>query len=580
MLLHGRRGIVLVRPRSYARAERPTVKTLLRASLLVPLFVAACLPTVAQEAPEARPEPSLLRRYLDASGSERADLKKQLLALGAEGLQKQIAALEFRAPDKQGVVKLTTRCPDGFDRPFWVYVPEKYDHRKSYPLLVCMHGGVGGAPLDETEDTPAYGENSLKYFTEYWGEAWKSEVVLLGVSAGVPETHEDAMWWRNAGQQNVLHMVQQTRRLLNIDDDRIFATGHSDGGSGTFGFAARRPDAFAGFFPMCGHPLVPHSMGATVWLENLKGLPVYAFNGTDDRLYPAAQVTPVYDQANKLGAKIEYNAVAKLGHAVGPALPTEVPKFLDSYVAKVRRTLPNEVDWTTDSADTGRRAWIAVDALYDLGAHNAVAENAAIQTPGRRVRLGVQLSQEVEEPTVDSVVAGSNAEQMGIKEGDVILKLDDTKVASVDDLLAALGNKAPGDAVTIVVKRDGKEETLKGSFAKTEQRAETPSALAARVSAAMAPGKVTLRVRNAAKLTVWVLPEMLDAEGKLKVVLVDAKGTEHVLAEHKVIADPAVILEQFEQGYDRRRVFIGRIELDVAGKLGVKTVPQQEDDEF
>jgi len=540
------------------------------------MFVAR--PVTAQEAPAEKP---LIQRYLEATEAKKPEFRKQLLELGADGLRKAIAAYPFAKPSQTGTVKLRTMCPDGFPRPMWVYVPAKYDPAKSYPLVVHMHGGVSGMPLDDAEFSP--GQYEMESWLGVLPAEWKEEVILLGVSAGVPDTNEDAIWWRNGGQRNVLHMIRETRRILNIDDDRIFVEGHSDGGSGSFGFAYRRPDTFAGFFPMNGHPLVPQSGGTSVWLENLKGSSIYAVNGGADRLYPAAQVTPIYDQALNVGASIESKVHQTLGHQISPVLKEEVAGIFKDRIAKQKRDrTPSAIDWTTDNAETGRRAWLEITELTDLGKHNAAPVNADIKTPGRRVRLGVQLSQDAEAPTVDTIVAGSTAEKMGVKSGDVILKLDDTAVANIDDLLAALGKKAPGDKVSLTIERAGKEQTLKGEFEKGEPQS-APRGLEARLIAEVKPGTVTIRQRNAGRITLHVTPQMLDAEGKLSVVLVGPDGKQTVLrAPAPVTADAECILDAFEATCDRKDATIARIEIDIAKVLGVdrkpKTPPQEEDD--
>lgn len=557
------------------------VKTLRWSVLALALLAPSLLvrPTVAQD---AAPEKSLIQRYLESTEAKKPEFRKQLLDLGADGLRKAIAEYKFQKPTQTGTVKLRTMCPDGFVRPMWVYVPEKYDPAKSYPLIVQMHGGVAGTPLDDEEFAP--GQYEMETWRDALPEAWKQEVILLGVSAGVPETSEEAAWWRNAGQKNVLHMIREARRLLNIDDDRIFLEGHSDGGSGSFGFAFRRPDTFAGFLPMNGHPLVPLSAGTSVWLENLKDCSIYAVNGGADRLYPAAQLKPVYDQMQQHGVNILVVTHEKLGHQISPVLKDEVPAVLDRCVKDWRRVRgATTVDWTTDNPDTGRRLWLEIREIMDLGKHNAAPANVDITIPGRRVRLGVQLSQEAAAPTVETVVKGSTAEKMDVKEGDVILKFDDTTLASVDDLLKALAGKAPGDEFRLTVKRNGKELELKGRFDRNEPQSAARGPEARVMADNSTPGLVRLRQRNAGRVTLHVTPQMLDTEGRLKVLLVGPDGKETVLREAlPVAADPAAILDAFEAGLDRKDPAMARIDLDIAAALGLKREgkrqPQQEDD--
>ena len=554
------------------------------------LFAIASV-NLAQDVPQPAKEidnSALLARYLDATGKEKSALRADLLALSADDLRAAIAGLEYKAPDKSGqIIKWYSKCPDGFQRPYWVYVPEGYDPAKRYPLLVCMHGGVGGQPLEGDEDRFSAGAGSIQYWLPNLSDEWKKNVVILGCSAGVPETGADSMWWALKGQKNVLHMITETKRRVSIDDDRVIVNGHSDGGSGTFGFAYRMPNSFAGFYAMNGNPMVPTVDGTPVWLENLKGSNIYAFNGGKDGLYPAKRMTPFYDQANKLGAGIQYKVYPELTHQVGNVLEDEVLKFCAGPLTNWRRDLmPTDIDWACSSADRGQRAWLSIDELSDLGRANMAPANADIEVAPGRPRLGITVLSDVDQPTVESVMAGSTADDMGILKGDIVKKLDDHEIKSMQDLLDALDTKSAGQDVTIVVERAGKEKTLKGAFAKVQQqqRDEQP-VLAARVLAKLdAPGQITLSVRNAKSVSILVAPSMLDANGKLKVrVNPSADSKALVIAVSKTFEpDKALMLDQFEATGDRTLPWIGRFEIECSKLLGVKVKPakQQQEDEF
>ena len=61
---------------------------------------------------------------------------------------------------------------------------------------------------------------------------------------------------------------------------------------------------------------------------------------------------------------------------------------------------------------------------------------------------------------VQSVSKGSGAEQAGVEPGDVIVELDGTRIAIVEDLLTELRKKAPGTTVQLTIVRDGKRQQL------------------------------------------------------------------------------------------------------------------------
>lgn len=65
---------------------------------------------------------------------------------------------------------------------------------------------------------------------------------------------------------------------------------------------------------------------------------------------------------------------------------------------------------------------------------------------------------------VEKVVAGSAAEQAGLKAGDLILKLDDKQISTGDELSSAISDYKPGDTATLTIQRDGKELTVEVTF--------------------------------------------------------------------------------------------------------------------
>lgn len=63
-----------------------------------------------------------------------------------------------------------------------------------------------------------------------------------------------------------------------------------------------------------------------------------------------------------------------------------------------------------------------------------------------------------------SVISGSPADKAGLKEKDIITKIDDTKIDENNSLTSILGRHAVGDQVTLTIIRDGKERTLKATL--------------------------------------------------------------------------------------------------------------------
>jgi serine protease Do len=70
--------------------------------------------------------------------------------------------------------------------------------------------------------------------------------------------------------------------------------------------------------------------------------------------------------------------------------------------------------------------------------------------------------------TITDVSEGSAAEKAGLKEGDVIIKINDSKVNTPVDLTGAITSHKPKDEVTVYYKRDGKEKSVKVILGETK----------------------------------------------------------------------------------------------------------------
>jgi predicted metalloprotease with PDZ domain len=79
------------------------------------------------------------------------------------------------------------------------------------------------------------------------------------------------------------------------------------------------------------------------------------------------------------------------------------------------------------------------------------------RVPGHnKVKLGVRLAQEKEGVRIKFVAEKSNAQNAGMKSGDLLLSMDGTTLAGVDDVLEILGEKNFDDRSTFQLRRKNK----------------------------------------------------------------------------------------------------------------------------
>jgi predicted peptidase len=97
------------------------------------------------------------------------------------------------------------------------------------------------------------------------------------------------------------------RAAYTIDPKRIYLTGLSMGGFGTWGFAPSHIDTFAALMPICGG-------GSKKDAPALAKLPIWAFHGGDDETVPAEKSREMVEAVKAAGGKVKYTEYPGVGH--------------------------------------------------------------------------------------------------------------------------------------------------------------------------------------------------------------------------------------------------------------------------
>ena len=147
---------------------------------------------------------------------------------------------------------------------YWIYLPANYSDDKESPLIVFLHGiGERGTDITKVKNT------GLPKIVEDKIEA-KIDFPFVTVS---PQCHLDVERWN---PDVVFALIQHIQAKYKIDKNRIYATGLSMGGIGTWQVASKYPDIFAAIAPVAG-------AGEPSWAENLKNMPIWVFHNIADK---------------------------------------------------------------------------------------------------------------------------------------------------------------------------------------------------------------------------------------------------------------------------------------------------------
>lgn len=162
---------------------------------------------------------------------------------------------------------------------YLIALPEGYEAEpeRRWPLVVFLHGA--GERGDDLAKVGVHGPP--KRVAE--GESFPLIVVA-------PQCPADE-WWTD---QPVLELIDDLEERYRVDASRIYLTGLSMGGYGTWHFAAAAPHRFAAVAPICGGG-VPYQM------RRIPHLPVWAFHGDEDRAVPLEESVRLVEALKRHG---------------------------------------------------------------------------------------------------------------------------------------------------------------------------------------------------------------------------------------------------------------------------------------
>ena len=95
--------------------------------------------------------------------------------------------------------------------------------------------------------------------------------------------------------------------MYSVDARRVYLTGLSMGGYGTWELAARQPQRFAAVVPICGG-------GDERQASRLSALPIWAFHGAADNVVFPIRSQKMVDAIRAAGGKIQYTQYPGVGH--------------------------------------------------------------------------------------------------------------------------------------------------------------------------------------------------------------------------------------------------------------------------
>lgn len=177
---------------------------------------------------------------------------------------------------------------------YLLYLPKEYgkDTAKKWPTIVFLHGS--GESGDDIQKVKVHGPPKLV--------AAGKEFPFIIVS---PQAPTSRIGWQLDTLNALLDDVIQK---YSVDEDRVYLTGLSMGGFGTWAWATANPERFAAIAPICG--------GGDPFRASrrLSKMPIWVFHGGKDTTVPIKMSEDMVDALKKAGSDVKFTVYPDAGH--------------------------------------------------------------------------------------------------------------------------------------------------------------------------------------------------------------------------------------------------------------------------
>lgn len=315
---------------------------------------------------------------------------------------------------------------DGSGQPLVLRIPHDYDPRKSYPLIVILHG-LGQRPRPDPNLTAR-------------------EPVIMAWPWGRSDTA-----YRGLGGQDVWDAMEAIQSWYAVDPRRISLMGFSMGGYGAWSLAARRPNLFAAVAPVSGWPQPD-------LLVNLRQIPLFVRHGSADTTVPTLFSRYAYAVLSHNFSPINFQEIPGAGHGLGSPVFNQVQKWIGAQPPAGGKTLYFKLENPVDLELPGlsgiafehphQPAWIHMDP-----ASNAVS----VPRVTSQNLLKIRLNSASPDFLLDGQTLGATSAvpQIWIRQRDRWIPEHANSNSPRDYRAGAAANLFDGEPLLIVIPSDG-----------------------------------------------------------------------------------------------------------------------------
>jgi predicted peptidase len=179
---------------------------------------------------------------------------------------------------------------------YLLFIPEGYNTDQKWPLIMYLHGGSRRGTDIEKLREPGYGLPA--------GVEKNKSFPFIVLSPQCP----DGEYWTDS--EALVALLDEVMKSYSVDPQRVYLTGHSMGGRGTWYLAYKHPERFAAIAPMSGLFL------STAWASRLKNMPIWAFHGAKDEIAPISEAEEMVKALKAVGNDVRFSVLPDRDHYI------------------------------------------------------------------------------------------------------------------------------------------------------------------------------------------------------------------------------------------------------------------------
>jgi predicted peptidase len=203
----------------------------------------------------------------------------------------------------------------GAEYRYQVYVPAQWNKHGAWPVILALHGagerGDGG--LLQTDV-------GMGHAIRQHPDAWSKFIIVM------PQCRKERLWTQPEMEQVALAALERSIKEFHGDRSRLYLTGLSMGGYGTWSIASHHPEMFAALVPICGGIEPPPALPALRTdlasdydpyrdtAQKIGKIPTWVFHGADDPVVAVAGSQKMVEALKAVGANVRYNEYPGVQH--------------------------------------------------------------------------------------------------------------------------------------------------------------------------------------------------------------------------------------------------------------------------